>query len=380
MGNSNSSNRSSEVHVFQKELSLLNRTVNNLLNENDVFKNKDYNFLSQDVCDKYKVVLEEELEKHLKLSIKALGTSLYILPKDEDNNDKLTKHNLTKKQVCEKISNHYIKILYILSLIKYVYNIEQDGDLSIAGIVYRNIRVLDDIMEINFCDLPHRNYNNKTSMETFKINFSKLEGFKFFVDYFLDRPEASAFVSVMKSILARNSKQKFASVVCHHLSNKTLKFEDVKYLEELYMRKYGNKLVCRQGQDKAMSPPKTLSKFSINIDIFVNKENPILAKEFCFAPRKITIKTSTTEGKKIQSMYNQMKRNYEDNITNIYSLLNKFITPQNDTFILKDIDRVTLDGIIEEVKSKVKIFYIQSIVDYQMLLDQAKLVPNIESS
>lgn len=377
MGNTNSSNRSSDVHVFQKELSVLNATVNNLLNENDVFKNKDYNFLSQDVCDKYKVVLEEELEKHLKLSIKALGTSLYILPNDEDNNDKLTKHNLTKKQVCEKISNHYIKILYILSLIKYVYNIEQDGDLSIAGIIYRNIRVLDDIMEINFCDLPHRNYNSKTSMETYKINFSKLEGFKFFVDYFLDRPEASAFVSVMRSILARNSKQKFSSIVCQHISNKTLKPEDVKYLEDLYMKKYGSKLVCKSSDKTRVSP---VSKHSVNIDIFVNRENPILAKEFCFAPRKITIKTSNIEGKKVLAMYNQMKKNYEENISNIYTLLNKFITPSNGTYILKDIDKTTLDTIIEDVKIKVKVFYIQSIVDFQMLLDQAKLIPNIESS
>lgn len=379
MGNTSSLTKSCDVHVFQKELSLLNSTVNNLLNEDNVFKNKDYNFLSQDVCDKYKVVLEEELEKHLKLSIKALGTSLYILPKDEDNNDRLTKLNLTKKQVCEKISNHYIKILYILSLIKYVYNIEQDGDLSIAGIVYRNIRVLDDIMEINFCDLPHRNYNNKTSMETFKINFAKLEGFKFFVDYFLDRPEASAFVSIMRSVLARHSKQKFASIVCQHISNKTLKPDDIKYLETLYNNKYGTKLVCNQS-DKAKSP-SSVSRHGVNIDIFVNRENPILAKELCFAPRKITIKTSCTEGKKVLELYKQMKKNYEDNISAVYALLSKFILrSSNGTYVLKDIDKITLDTIIEDVKLKIKVFYIQSIMDFQMLLDQAKLIPNMESS
>lgn len=375
MGNTNSSSRSNDIHVFQKELSLLNTIVNNVLSEKDVFKNNNYNFLSQDVCDKYQVVLEEELEKHLKLSIKALGTSLYILPKDEDNTDRLTKHNLTKKQVCEKISNHYIKILYILSLIKYVYNIEQDGDLSIAGIIYRNIRVLDDIMEINFCDLPHRNYNIKTAAETYKINFSKLEGFKFFVDYFLDRPEASAFVSVMKSLLARNSKEKFASIVCQHISNKTLKESDITYLEGLYMKKYGNKLVCKQKTAIKSTP---LSKHAVNIDIFVNKENPILAKEYCFAPRKIIIKTSSSEGKKVLAMYNQIKKNYEENIANIVAVLNKFISTNNGSYTLRDIDKISLDAIIEEVKIKVKVFYIQSIVDFQMLLDQAKLIPNIE--
>ena len=104
----------------------------------------------------------------------------------------------------------------------------------------------------------------------------------------------------------------------------------------------------------------------------------ILAKEYCFAPRKIIIKTSSSEGKKVLAMYNQIKKNYEENIANIVTLLNKFIITSNGSYTLRDIDKIALDVIIEEVKIKVKVFYIQSIVDFQMLLDQAKLIPNIE--
>lgn len=376
----NGSSRTADHNVFKNELSLLNTIVNNILSEQDVFKNNDYNFLSQDICDKYQVILEEELEKHLKLSVKELGTSLYIIPKDADSTDKLTKMNLTKKQVCEKVSNHYIKILYVLSLIKYVYNIEMDGDLSIAGIVFRNIRVLDDVMEINFCDLPHRNYSFKGSLETYKLNFAKLEGFKFFVDYFLDRPEASAFVSIMRSILARSSKQKFSSLVCHYISNKSLKPEDIKNLEAMYLKKYGSRLVCNK-KEPGMETPKRPSKQPINMDIFVNKENPILAKEHCFAPRKVIIKTSTTDGKQVMELYDQMKKNYVDNVNAVVGLLDHLVIhTKNGGYELKDIDKTMLDSIIEQVKVRVKTFYIQSIVDFQTLLDKARLIPNIEGS
>lgn len=373
----NISSRSSDNHVFKDELSMLNVIVNNVLNEKDVFANNNYNFLSQDVCDKYQVVLEEELQKHLKLSITELGTSLYIIPK-EDRDDKLTKLNLTKKQVCEKISNHYIKILYVLSLIKYVYNIETDGDLSLAGIIYRNIRVLDDIMEINFCDLPHRNFSIKGSSETYKINFSKLEGFQFFVDYFLDNAEGLAFVGVMRSLLAKSSRQKFASVLCTHISNKSLKLEDIKQLEDMYFKRHGSRLVCKKTSD---NPNKSPSKSAINLDIFVNKENPILAKEHCFAPRKVIIKTSTIEGKKVFAIYTQMKKNYQDNVNAVVALLDKLVHKHKDGhYTLKDIDKKTLDMVINDIKLKVKTFYMQSLVDFHALLDQAKLIPNIEGS
>ena len=44
---------------------------------------------------------------------------------------------------------------------------------------------------------------------------------------------------------------------------------------------------------------------------------------------------------------------------------------------LKDIDKNSLDQIIADIKLKVKVFYIQSIFDFQTLLDLAKATPNI---
>lgn len=387
-----SSSRSADTHVFKKELVILNNIVNNIINEKNIFKNNNYNFLSEDVCDKYQVVLEEELTKYLKLDVKSLGQSLFIIPKDDDN--KLTKLNLNKKQICEKISNHYIKILYIMSLVKYVYNIEMDGDLSIAGIIMRNIRVLDDIMEINFCDLPHKNYTLQGTSEAYKINFGKLEGFKFFVDYFLDKSEAQAFIGVIRTILARNNKQKVESTICNYVANKQFKPADIKVLEDLYLTRFGNKLTC--------SPVKKISKtggtfeesnsnlnskknksiqHNISLGVFISKDNPILSKDLCFAPRKIFIKTSTTEGRQVLQLYNNMKNNYNKNISKIVNLLDTIVVAHKDnTYSLKDIDKNALDSVLESVKINIKSFYLQSIIDYQNILDKAKLIPSIEVS
>jgi hypothetical protein len=383
------SSRSADTHVFKKELTILNSIVNNIINEKDVFNNNNYNFLSEDVCDKYTVVLEEELTKYLKLDIKSLGQSLFIIPKDDD---KLTKLKLNKKQICEKISNHYIKILYIMSLVKYVYNIEMDGDLSIAGIIMRNIRVLDDIMEINFCDLPHKNYELHGKSEAYKINFGKLEGFKFFVDYFLDKSEAQAFIGVIKTILARNNKHKVENTICNYVVNKQFKPEDIKFLEELYSTRFGNKLTCSAFKNKKKTADDESNSNSnikkqrslqhnISLGIFINKDNPILSKDLCFAPRKIFIKTSTTDGKQVLQLYNNMKNNYNKNISKIIQILDSIVVSHRDnTYSLKDIDKNVLDSVLESIKINIKSFYLQSIIDYQNILDKAKLIPSIEVS
>lgn len=382
----NRSSRSQDHHVFEKELEVLNEIVSGIINEKDVFKNNDYNFLSHDVCDAYQVVLEDELQKHLKLHIKSLGSSLYIIPKDDDT--RMTKMNLTKKQVCEKISNHYIKILYIMSLVKYVYSLESAGDMSIAGIVFRNIRVLDDIMEINFCDLPHKNYAFNGT-EAYKIDFAKLEGFRFFVEYVLSKPEAHVFLGLVRSVLGRNNKNKITTTICGSFASKTLSSADLRDIEAMYMSKFGTKLRCHQMGGNIRPSKNTneqdvgtnISKRSLSLNIFINKDNPIFAKDICFAPRKVIIKTSTKEGRVVFDLYNILRQNYLKNVKSVESILKKLVMQQRDgSYALKDIDKVTLDNIIGEMKTRIKLFYIQSIIDYQNLLDKAKLIPSIEFS
>jgi len=398
----NSASKLNHKTVFEKELPKLNTLINDIINDKDMFKNKQYNFLSQDICQNYQVILEEELSKYLKLDIKNLGASLYIIPKnaDTDNHEKLTKYKLTKAQVCEKISNHYIKILYIMCLVKYVYNLEMSGDLSIAGIVFRNIKIVDDMMQIYFCGMPHKNYHEKDSKAPNKIDFSKLEGMKFFTHYFLDPEESYTFINILKNILARSSSNKIKQSMCEYLSEHGAK--DYSVLEKLYKIRYPNeKLNCAHqnkhqsgGSSAPPAPPAPHASHAppaphashappappdTKLLLYIEKDNPIFLSDYCAAPIKLVVKLNTPEGKKLLAHYKKMLTAYEQNVASIYSYLTRMVHKNSHSKIyeLKDINKHELDMIIHDIKLKIKEFYIQSIFDFQNLLDMAKTTPNI---
>jgi len=375
----NSASTLNHKTVFEKELPKLNTLINDIINEKDIFKNKQYNFLSQDICQNYQVVLEEELSKYLKLDIKNLGASLYIIPKnaDTDNHEKLTKYKLTKAQVCEKISNHYIKILYIMCLVKYVYNLEMSGDLSIAGIVFRNIKIVDDMMQIYFCGMPHKNYHDKENKASNKIDFSKLEGMKFFTHYFLDPEESYTFINILKNILARSSSNKIKQSMCEYLSQHGAK--DYSELEKLYKIRYPNEKLNCAHQSKNQKGGGSTVVTDPKLYIYIEKDNPIFLSDYCAAPIKLVVKLSTPEGKKLLAYYKKMLTTYEQNVASIYSYLIRMVHKNGHTKIyeLKDINKHELDMIIHDIKLKIKEFYIQSIFDFQNLLDMAKTTPNI---
>lgn len=354
----------SNENVFENELKKINSIVNDIISDKDIFKNGSYNFLSQDVCEKYQVVLEDELKKHLKLEIRDLGASIYIIPKN-DKEEKLTKYNLTKKEVCDKISNHYIKILYILCLVKYVYNIEKAGDLSIAGIIFRNIKIVDDMMQIYFCGLPHKNYNDP-KVDAYKIDFSKLEGMNFFTKYFLTPEESSTFLGILRTVLSRSSSNKVRHRMCHYIDVHGTK--DVKELEKMYKSRFpNNKLVCKQGGGGG----------PVNLNLFIERNNAVFLSDYCGAPLKLNIKLNTPEGRKLMEIYKHMHTTYKSNIDDINKLLSKMVYKKGDQYELNDINKHTLNGIIEDVKIKIKSFYIESIFNFQNLLDFAKKTPNI---
>jgi hypothetical protein len=361
MGQSYSSH--ADNNVFAQELKKLNTLVTDIIAEDDIFKNKNYNFLSQDVCESYQVILQEELNKHLKLDIKDLGSSLYIIPKTDENESKLTAHKLTKREVCDKISSHYIKILYIMCLVKYVYNLEKGGDLSISGIIFRNIKIVDDMMQIYFCGLPHKKYTN-TSPDAYKMDFSQLEGMKFFAEYFLSPDESATFLGILRSVLARSSPAKIQQRMCHYIDQHGVK--DLPALQKLYESRYPKrnlKCVQRGGNN--------------HLYMYIEKDNPIFLSDYCGAPIKVVVKLNTQEGKRIFAYYKKMHANYKDNVDQIQKLVSQLVSNIEGQYELKDVTKYDLDKIIEQVKLTIKQFYIQSIFDFQNLLDMAKSTPNI---
>lgn len=367
MGNTKSSLATPDKHVFAKELSKLNTIVNAVISEKNVFKNRDYNFLSQDVCNEHYLLMENELNRHLKVNLEGLGESLYLIPKEEGP------HRVNKKEICQRISNHYIKILYVLCLIKYVYNIENDGDLSISGIVFRNIRVIDNIMEISFCNVPHKDYS-KNIKDAYKLDFSKLEGLDFLANYFLDPDEGNAFVRLLRRVLARSPKKNVEDKLCDYVNRTHLTADHMKALESMFEARYKDKLKCQQKPHKASQGPKT----KVNLTMYVEKDNPIFSRDHCYEMHKYVIQLNTTAGKAVAVQYERMKSNYLKNIKEVEKLLDGFVMRQSDgSYTLKDISSKELDDTIKKVKEAIKIYYLQSIVDFQSLLDIGKSTPNI---
>ena len=389
MGNSSSNNTSQEEGIFANELTLIKNIVNNIINDRDVFHNKDYNFLSQDICRQYNIVLQAELDKHLKIELESLGTKLYIIPKRED--ESLNKLKLSKKEICDKISGHYIKILYIICLIKHVYNLEKNGDLSIAGIVFRNIKIMDDIMEIDFCQVPQKSYkydhsnSNGNSKSITKINLGLVQGVAFFNKYFLKPTESKVFMNLMRIIFSRKQKKGFNNHICQLVKNKQLTAEEIIQIEELYTNRFGEKLVCTESpalrsngfESPITSASATANDKLPNLYIEISENNPIFSNRMCLAGGQRVVKLNTPDGRKVHESYKKMKANYNKNIKNIHDILNKLIYKQGEEYMLKDIKNNELEEVINSVKTQVKIFYMQSILDYQTIFDISAELPNI---
>lgn len=378
MGNA-SSTSSPSMNVFEKELKQLNYVINNVLTDDNIFKQSRYNFLTQDVCNNYIMIMEEELNKHLKVQLQDVGKSLVLIPRSHES-------KVNKKEICKMISGHYMKILYILTLIKYVYNVEKHGDFSISGIIFRNVKIVDNIMEISFCNVPHKDYTRKQSdgddkTDVYKIDFGKLEGLQFLNQYFLKPEEAQGFIKMMKTLLAKGSKYEFRNAVCDAVQYGSL---NLKEFESMYAAKYGERLSCKEYHksktNKAASSDGviTMNKKVPSLLMKVDANNSVFHKDYCYEIRSYVIPLHTKDGKRILDLYNRMKSNYDKNIAAILAVVDKLVQREpSGIFNLREISKTDLDTIIDMTKSVIKTYYVQSILDYQILLDEAKTVKNL---
>ena len=360
--------------VFAKDLEYVTNLVNTIIDDKNVFKNPNYNFLSKDVCAKHTLVLEDELHKQLKVSLQSVGTGLYLIPNNEESSKVVIKGTkLSKREICEKISNHYMKVLYILSLIKYVYDIENFGDFSIAGIIFRNIRIVDDILAISYCSMPQKDYSQKTQLN--KVDFGQLEGMSFFVDYVLTKTESKVFVDVLRALLSRSPRGVIRQQVCGLLKGKRLRKEDIQQIEALYLKKHGTQLECPS--DKTVAPIGTSQTFQEeskrpNLFMKIEQDNPVFLKEFCYNVKEIVVPMNAPNNKPIVDAFKTMQTNYKNNIKSIEALLNRIIVKKGLKHELRDITKFELDSIVADTKSCIQVFYLQSIIDYQHMLDIAK--------
>ena len=368
MGATSSKSGDGPKHIMEDELARLNQIVTAVVREDNLFQNNEYNFLSQDVCSKYQVILESDLNKQLKLDIKSIGESLLLIPRDGEQ-ALLTKRNLKKDEICTRVANHYMKILYILCLIKYVYNAERYGDLSIAGILFRNIVISKDTFQMHFCSTTQKNLREAYGEAATYLDFSKLEGLKFFVEYFLDPKEAAIFIRTLKHILLRKNKGTLRVDFCDIGAKKIVE------LEEVYLSRYG-----REDKELVCASPSQVNKQtggSSALRLQVVGNNPVFEKDWCMGgPSTITIPMAEPDGKEAARLYKGIRAKATRNIKAVEAILERLVEPSGtNKWTLRDITKEELDSIIADLKTKVKVFYFQSIMDFQDLLDKVKTFP-----
>jgi hypothetical protein len=360
MGSSSSKDTKNEPrlkNIFSKELETISDILQHVLTSDNKFVNDEYNFLSRDTCQRYTFVLESNLKKHLKIDVQELHDSLILIPKQTRVavGDKV----IDKNDLCDIISKHYIKLLYILCLVKYVYDLENGGDFSLAGIVSRNIRMVGNLLEINYCALPQKDYSKSDK----KIDFNSLKGMKFFLEYFVNPEEKHIFLDQLKMIFARKiDHKKLADIVCHD------NLLTQKEYESLYQRKF----VCKTSNKKLAVNERDTTLFE------VQEFNPILSSELCMSKKKLIVQVgSDKKSKEIRRYYDDMLQHYRSNLENIKSMINNLIQKQGSSYTLKHISDDDLTDIIRDIKKIIIRFYIISILDYQNLLDLAKTMPMI---
>ncbi len=180
----------------------------------------------------------------------------------------------------------------------------------------------------------------------------------------------------MKNIFARQQKYKIEKLIC----------EDQLISLEEYNKIYENKFIGKEFQckDKIKSDNTTASK-KRNVDLMFHivENNPILHTHYCMSQRKIVIplKSHSTEIKHLLKLYENMHSNYKQNIHNIQNIIHDIVNQDSKkNYVLRNLSNNDLTQIIQLTKKELIIFYTQSIIDYQVLLDYAQTLEHIALS
>jgi hypothetical protein len=185
----------------------------------------------------------------------------------------------------------------------------------------------------------------------------------FFVSHFLTPTEKYTFIGQLKHVFARRQKYLIEKHVCDD------QLVSVEEYNKIYKNKFSNPFKCQKGGNE--------KKVDLMFEIVEN--NPILHSHYCMSQRKVVVplKTKTPEVHHLEKLYADMKTNYQTNIANIISVVNRIADKKGETYVLKNLSSEDLNSIIADTKKTLIVFYVQSIVDYQNVLDHAKGLEHI---
>lgn len=353
---SDKGNTSANKGVFTKDLSKLNNIVSSIITNDNTFKDSSYNFLNDKTCDKYTMVIESNLQKHLKIHLHDVAQNIFFIPKSNDQVKLNDKSTITKKDICGLISGHYTKTLQILSMIREIYDFENGGDFSMAGIVFRNFKVNQDgMLEVSFCGLEQEPLSSTTGD---RIDFKQLKGLDAFVNKFLTEKEANTFVSHLRELFGSYNKKRITESICKDTIVTPKEYKEIYENINVYCSSTGG------GKQRSKSNSTLMFK--------VSKNKPIISYELCFDKQKLT----TPLKGKTKQLFDKFETDYAANLQQVYDTVNMIVyyDYSKKAYCLRNLTFKELNVVNTKVKQCVIVMFVQSLVNYFKILNHVKQV------
>jgi hypothetical protein len=350
--------------VFDKDLVKLNNIVSSIITIDNKFKDSSYNFLNSKTCDRYTMVIENNLHKHLKIHLHDVAQNIFFIPKSNDQIKLNDNSTITKKDICSLISGHYTKTLQILSLIREIYDFENGGDFSMAGIVFRNFKVNQDgMLEVSFCGLEQEPLSASTKGG--RIDFKQLKGLDTFVNQFLTEQEAHTFVGHLRELFGSYNKKRISESICKDTIVTPKEYKEIYESLNVYCGAGGNSNSDTNNNNGG-------GKQNSNLMFKVSKNKPIISYELCFDKQKL----STPLKSKTKQLFNKFKTDYETNLKSLFETLNMLVyyDSSKKSYCLNNLTFKELTVVETKVKQCVIIMFVQSLVNYFKILNHVKQV------
>ncbi len=327
--------------------------------------------LSDGKCDSYTVMIADHLDKSFhKDELVKLGDEVVALPKTMDD--------ARKAEYCSKIASHYNRMLNLIKLVHAVYDTNAQGEFSLAGIVFKNINITNNVLEIFFCAVPQDSQGNPVAGAAAKermypyaldhalrgvfVDFKNLMGFKVLVDDVMTKDEAQIFLQELQYVLHQSAGPEFRRLVC----NDTL----------LDRQTVFPGTTCDDVKGYLAKNEHTIDEFMLSVP----SKNPVLDTRYCQVVHKVVVPFDA-----VKDQYTNMRINYHKNLLKIRDITENELLERPDdknpmAWRLRNIHSKDLDALEHKVKSAVVTFFIQTIVSYHALLNQAMHTEHVLAS
>ena len=334
--------------IFNNEISILNTYLNNIISINGLEPNVEYKVSYDNLCNKFTYVFEKKLNRHQKVYIEELHDNIIIIPRNNSNK------NINKSEICSAIAIHYNRVLKLVHAMRWILDIENNSKYSIAGISMQNINQIESgLVEVHYCD-SKQYYNNvfkKNGLKSRKLDLSQLMGFKILMNDILTKEESQLFSKLMSSLLR----------------SKRLKLNQA---DKLIMKEFGS------FNDELITMDKDLQKGGNILQFDVSEKNMIFSNETCYVQKKYIVHKS----KLLETKLNKQENDFIIMIKEMYKVLEELMINTDDGMEFKVLTHMELNKIELKLKRMFMIFYLQSIVNYNVILATVEKMPNLNSS